>query len=191
MTAMLDAFRRMLMPLSNRISLMVGRAVLKVVNDGGGLQRLQVVVMNDELHDNVERFQNYGLSSVPAGGSQALIVAIGGSRSHLVAVAVDDQDSRPKNLKGGEVMLYDRLGNYVHFKDDGTFEMKAVTAGKIIAPEGLLIDAPWMRCTGDIQDKITSGGKTMSQMRGIFDGHDHKENGPPANTNVPNQLMDG
>lgn len=125
MERVLQAMQDMIRPVRNAVALLVGRAVLAAVNDSGGLQRVQVVMLADEVHDNVERFQNYGLTSAPLSGAEAVALAAGGNRSHLVVVAMDDRRHRPKNLKPGEVMLYDHLGKYIRLAEDGFLEISA------------------------------------------------------------------
>ncbi len=83
-----------------KLRLMVARAVVNLVNDANGLQLLQVSALADETRDGVERAQNYGLTSVPLPGATVVMVAVAGSRDHLMAVAVDDlrcghRDCRP------------------------------------------------------------------------------------------------
>ena len=43
----------------------VARAVLNVVDDEGNMQRVQISLLEDEVIDDVERFQDYGFTSVP------------------------------------------------------------------------------------------------------------------------------
>lgn len=189
----LAAIQQMLQPVKNRMALMISRAVLSSLADGEGLQLVQVKVRgDDDVHDRAERYQNYGLTTVPLAGAECIVVAVGGITSHLAILGIDDRRHRPKNLKAGEVMLYDHLGQYFHFKEDGSWELNAVTAGKIVAPAGLEIDAPFLHCTGEIKDRVATGGKSMSEMRGIFDGHDHGGIEPGAGTTAdPNQAMGG
>ena len=44
----------------NRIRLAIARALIGQVNDGGGLQTLQIGIQADVGRDQVERFQQYG-----------------------------------------------------------------------------------------------------------------------------------
>lgn len=89
-------FSRAIGAISRRLRLMVDRAVVRIVTDSLGRQNLQVQSLADETNDDVERFQNYGVSSVPPVGSEAIVVAVGGRRSGLVAIAVEDKKSRPR-----------------------------------------------------------------------------------------------
>src|SRR3970282_1648324 len=87
---------RLLEPIQRNVRRLIRRAVVHLVNDALGAQRLQVTLLAGELTDGVERMQEYGFSSVPVAGAEAAVLAIGGLRSHLVAIAVDDRRYRPK-----------------------------------------------------------------------------------------------
>jgi phage baseplate assembly protein V len=97
---------KMLRPIKNRISLMVSRAVLVLIDDKTTLQQLQARILGEELLDELERFQQYGFTSVPHPGAEAITLSVGGHRSHTVVINVDDRRYRLKGLKGGEVAIY-------------------------------------------------------------------------------------
>jgi phage baseplate assembly protein V len=107
------AISKLLQPLQRKLSQVVSRAVVRVINDGLKMQELQLTVMADETLDGVERFQNYGFTSHPKAGAEAITLSVGGHRSHSVAVVVDDRRYRLKALQAGEVALYDDLGQKV------------------------------------------------------------------------------
>ena len=60
----------------------------------------------DEVLDRAERFQQYGLTSHPHPGAEALLLAVGGMRQHPIVAAIDDRRYRPTGLEEGEVCLY-------------------------------------------------------------------------------------
>jgi phage baseplate assembly protein V len=93
-----------------RIMGMVARAIVNTVDDGRKLQTLQVELLEGEIQNEVERFQHYGFTSHPKAGAEAIGVAIGGTRGHMVVIAVDDRRFRLVNLEEGEVALYDDIG---------------------------------------------------------------------------------
>lgn len=104
-----------------RIYGMVSRAVLSAVDDSTGIQALQIEGMADELHDGVERMQDYGFTSHPKAGAEATVVFAGGLRSHGLIVALGDRRFRLKDLTEGEVAMYDDQGQVVRLKRDGVF----------------------------------------------------------------------
>lgn len=160
-----------LAPLRRRVMLMVNRAVISLIDDEKSLQQLQATLLSNEVRNKIERFQDYGFSSVPLAGAQGLILCVGGNRDHAVAVSVDDRRYRKANMKAGEVAVYHKDGNFLHFKEDGTIEIKA--------ENGLFIDTPLMGVTGDIMDRTSTGNiLTIQMMRDIYNLHRHGENEP-------------
>jgi len=107
---MIRTINRMLSPVRNRVRLMVGRCVLEVINDSTKAQSVQITGMADEVRDDVERFQNYGFSSVPYAGTEGIAVSVGGNRAHQVIVATEDRARRPTGLAEGDVALYNSNG---------------------------------------------------------------------------------
>lgn len=107
-----------LQPINRKLRQLVSRAVIKLVNDGLKLQELQIVGLSGETLDGVERFQEYGFTSNPKAGAEAITLSVGGNRSHTVIVAVDDRRYRLKGLESGEVALYDDLGQKIVLKRD-------------------------------------------------------------------------
>lgn len=102
-----DQLRRFMAPLTSRVRLMVARGVVKLVDDARKMQSLQVSVQADVVRDKVERFQEYGFTSVPLKDAEAILLAVGGNTAHLVCVAVDDRRYRPTTgLAPGDVGMY-------------------------------------------------------------------------------------
>lgn len=108
------------------LSITVSRGRFVAADDTKKMQEAQIQVFHDEVHDGIERFQQYGHSSVPLppdpNGPQAadvLIGYLGGSRSHPVIIAVDDRRYRPTNQKPGDVGQYHYKGAAAFFTDAG------------------------------------------------------------------------
>ncbi|HBU6155981.1 TPA: phage baseplate assembly protein, partial [Klebsiella variicola] len=106
-------FGRSFAELGRRLRLMVDRALVRIVTDSLGRQNLQVQSLADETNDDVERFQNYGFSSVPPAGSEAIVVAVGGRRGGMVAIAVEDKGSRPRGGEESDVVIYHQEGHII------------------------------------------------------------------------------
>lgn len=115
---------------------MVGRAVLRAINDGTSTQTVQLELLKDELYDGVERFQEYGFTSVPHAGAEAVMVSIGGTRGHGIVIAVDDKRYRIKSLENGEVAIYtdeDQDGGHrIHLKRNKEIELLSDTTASIL-----------------------------------------------------------
>ena len=115
------------------------RATVRKANDKPLMKETDLDVLYSEGRVDTERFQQYGLTTVPlpedkktGKAAEALMVHLGGNRSHSVIVAVDDRRYRLKVLKEGEVALYDDQGQQVHLTRDGIV-MSTVKGKKIVS----------------------------------------------------------
>ncbi len=119
MSGLVGTVQKLLAPLRNRVAGMVARAVVSMVKDTPRMQELQLEVFVGEILADAERFQNYGLTSVPLPptgetAAEAVVLFVGGGRDHPLVIAVDDRRHRLKGLAPGEVSLYDDQGAKVH-----------------------------------------------------------------------------
>ena len=119
----------MMRPIMNQLANMVARAVVSRTTDGGNMQTLQLSVLETETIDGAERFQQYGLSSVPLAGAEAVVIFPGGDHAHPLVIAVDDRRHRPTGLKDGEVALYNDAAVKILLTEDGDCEI-TVAAGR-------------------------------------------------------------
>lgn len=131
---MIALVNRMLAPLHRRVMLMVGRVVIKSVNDGLRMQRLQVVALDGETKDDVERYQNYGFTGVPFEDAEGVMVSVGGSRDHGIVIAVDDRRFRLVGLAPGEVAMYTDEGDSIVMRRGRNINVTAGTKINAIAP---------------------------------------------------------
>ncbi|OHD24777.1 MAG: hypothetical protein A2Y38_07775 [Spirochaetes bacterium GWB1_59_5] len=169
-------------PLARRVRLMVGRAVLTLVDDSLKLQGLQVRLLDGELRSDVERMQEYGFTSHPHPGAEAAVVFVGGSRDHGLVIAVDDRRYRLKALAAGEVAFYDDQGQAVHLKRDKTLHvygsdhlMADVAIDAVVncplvtvnAAAQVTLNTPLVQCTGNL---LVAGGITSSGTYGASGG---------------------
>ncbi|WP_421241674.1 phage baseplate assembly protein V [Aeromonas enteropelogenes] len=167
--------QKLLGPLQRRLRLIADRAIVTLVNDALQRQNLQLKVLADEGADDVERFQNYGHTSVPPAGSEAIVLGIGGARAGLVAIAVEDKSVRPKDLESGDNCLYHLEGHRIILRKDGLLELEAKTV-IINASEKLTMMSPDteiqgpLHVTGPISsdEDVKAGDISLS-------GHDHEE----------------
>lgn len=178
---MSKAFQKALDPLIRRVRLSLGRGIVRLVSDAGGIQKIQLDMRANETRSNLERFQEYGFSSVPLDGAEAAVVFLGGSTDHGIIVAVDDRRYRIKGLQGGEVAIYTDEEDSIILKRNREIH---ITAGTKVR-----IETPLLEVTGDIIDRCDDQPQTIQNMRDIYDEHTHDENGEPGETDPPNQLM--
>lgn len=132
---MIRAMEQLLRPLRTRILNLVARAVVQLVADDGGLQIVQLGVLDTETRDGCERMQEYGLTSRPHPGAEAAVMFVGGRRDHGLVVAVDDRRYRLKSLQEGEVALYTDEGDHVKLSRGRIVEVVAGTRVRVQAPD--------------------------------------------------------
>jgi phage baseplate assembly protein V len=119
------SFDREMAPILRRIDMMLSRGVLRATTDSEGVQTMQMTGLEGEVIDDVERFQSYGVSSVPPPGGDALIGFVSGNRDHGVVLAVNDRTSRPKGIGPGEVVLYNDQNVLLLLDKDGDLRIRA------------------------------------------------------------------
>ncbi|OGP10440.1 MAG: hypothetical protein A2048_01365 [Deltaproteobacteria bacterium GWA2_45_12] len=207
-------FRKILEPLKRRILMSISRAVIETIKDDQGIQSMQASLLADEVQDDMERFQNYGLTSHPPKGSEGIAVFPGGDRSHGLLIVVDNRKYRLKGLQEGEVALYSDEGDYIKLKRGNQIEIvthtltvNATSAVNITTPS-FNVTAPNSNFIGNVgiagglamlnsnggSGDINASGQvsdhtgSMDQMRGIYNGHNHSDP-QGGTTGGPNQSM--
>ncbi|MEW5893387.1 MAG: phage baseplate assembly protein V [Pseudomonadota bacterium] len=138
---------KMLAPLSRRLRLMASRAVLSLISDATGMQIVQVKLLNGEVRDGIERVQNYGFTSVPLPGAEAIFLSLGGDRDHGIVITADDRRYRIKGLQGGEVAIYtdeDKAAgeHRILFKRGKEIHLVAGASSIVMTPTGITITTP-------------------------------------------------
>lgn len=140
---MVTAIRKLTAPLQRRVRLMVSRGIVRLVNDAATMQELQLGLLADETRDSVERAQNYGFSSRPHAGAEAIVVCVGGSRDHSVCIAVDDRRYRVRGLQEGEVAIYTDEGDSIVLKRGREIH---ITSGALVH-----VAAPTVSIVGNVE----------------------------------------
>lgn len=185
--------RAALDPIRRRISMTVSRAVVRLITDSGSRQTLQVEILKGELRDGVERAQNYGFTSHPLAGCDAVIVCGAGAREQAIAVVVDDRRYRI-NLEAGEVAMYDDLGNCVKLLRDkvhvvGMQEVHVEAPTVRVSATTVTIDAETTTINSDVavNGDTTFTGAVTANGKAIDDTHTHSgvQTGG-GNTGTPN-----
>lgn len=170
--------------IANRVRLSIGRAILRAVDDTTKWQSLQVELLEGEVRGNVERGQDYGFTSHPHPGAEGIGLAVGGSRDHVVIVALGDRRFRLRELAAGEVAMYTDEGDKVVLKRGRRIE---VTAGTSVT-----LNTPLTICTGDVDigGSVTVDGRV--DVAGDLTGkgkslphHTHMEQGDGSPTSPP------
>jgi phage baseplate assembly protein V len=131
---------------------------VRLVDDSGAAQRMQVEISAIEMLNNQEVCYHWGFSSCPPVGTQVVMMFTGGDRNRGIVMGSNDPGTRTKGLKPGEWALDDGAGNHIHLKQGGTLEITAATALNIITPTLAVTGA--ITATGD----ITAGQGTSDQV---------------------------
>lgn len=177
--------RAALDPLRRRLSMMASRAVVNLIKDTDSRQTLQVEILEGELRDGVERAQNYGFTSHPLAGCDAVIVCGGGSREQAIAVVVDDRRYRIQ-LQAGEVAMYDDLGNCVKFLRD-MVKVEAVQHLEATAPTTKIVSEVTIEGSLTVNGDVTTTGTVTNNGKNIGSTHTHTGVTPGGGSSgVPN-----
>jgi phage gp45-like len=177
------------------------RVIIKSVVEGV-IKRFSATGRVGEDFTDREYFQHYGYTSRPKPGAEGVIDD--SVRNHIIMVASDDRRYRIA-IEEGEVALYDDQGQVVKLKrgkevhiygcdkltaDVGVETKITCPLVRIVAATKVRLETPLLEVTGEIRDRCDSSGRTMSDMRGIYNGHTHPENNVNGgSTNAPNQGM--
>lgn len=151
------------------------RAALARITTTGGVMTAQLDGLAGETLQEVEVFQQYGLTSVPPAGAMAVVVPLGGVSSHSIVIATEHSQYRLQALEPGEVALYDAEGTSVVLKKGkiiqttcDVFDLTCKTM-KVKATESAEFDTPTLTATQHLiaQGAITgNGGMTISNASG-------------------------
>jgi phage baseplate assembly protein V len=177
--------------LFRKITNLFARGIVKLVNDNFATQTLQASLLADESRDNIENAQPYGFTYHPLSGAECIALFFGGNRDHGSVITVFDKRYRPKNLKSGEVCLYDASGTKILLNNKGEIEITTAKSVKITAPTSQVMGNLEVKgnitATGDITDHSASVPKTMAGMRASYNAHTHPDphGGHTGQTNNP------
>jgi phage baseplate assembly protein V len=98
-----------------------------MLNDTKGIQTVQVTLLDGECAE-LPRHQEYGFTSRPPEGSEAVAAFIGGNRDNGIVISCEHRKYRLKLPDQADVALYDINGNKVHLSpsnDKITVEAKS------------------------------------------------------------------
>ena len=154
---MINQFNRLIAPYLRMIRMTASRGVVKKVNDNKKMQEMQVSILKDELYSDIERFQDYGFTSVPQKDAETLHLSLGGNRDHTVIIKADDRRYRLTNLQNGEVALYTDEGDKIHFQRGKIIEI--FSGNKLVINIENEIDVTTKKTTVNSEDEINTTTK--------------------------------
>lgn len=168
--------RKVMEPIKRGMQMVVARAVVNLINDGGAMQIVQVSMFADEA-DEAEHFQPYGFTSSAPAGSEAVVVCPQGNRDHPIVIVVTDRNTRFAGLATKDAAMYTDNGNRVHVKSaDGSIAVVPSSSGLV----HLGADAA--------ADFVALAAKVDSELAAIkaaYDVHTHTHGVGPGTTAVP------
>lgn len=175
-------------PVGRRIANMLSRGVLSAVSASTKMQTLQLKLLAGEVKDGVEHLEPYGYTSHPQVGAEAVAAFFDGDRSHGVVIVVADRRFRLTGLAPGEVALHDDQGQKIHLTRGGIVIDGAGHQITMTNTTKVRFETAQFECTGEVKDRCDSDGRTMSEMRAIYNGHTHPGDSG-GTTSTPNQGM--
>ncbi|WP_392563198.1 phage baseplate assembly protein (plasmid) [Orbus sturtevantii] len=159
--------------LYRNIKMMIGIGQVVQVNDSGPIQIAQYQTAL-ESKDNTPRIAEFGFSSSLPADSDVVMVFIGGDRTNGIIVASNHKESRYKDLKQGETVIYNQWGDHIILSKSGITVQANSKPVKIVTTATVEIDAPLLTVTGQVIDNTAGGNtETISQLRDRFNRHTH------------------
>ena len=178
--AMIADLRHRISRVSHDVKMLHMPVKITATDDTGPVHLAQVRGFPPEVIDNMRVEQIYGLASHATPGTDAVAVFASGDRSNGVIIATGNQKYRLRNLKPGEVALYDNAGNIVKLAAGGNIEITCPTKVRVVTPR--------LEVTGDIIDHCDEQDHTDADMRTIYNSHTHRGVQPGSgNSGIPNQ----
>lgn len=169
---MTDLYRRVLM--------MLGVGKVTALSDGGKVQKIQYQAPL-EVRGNTPRMAEFGFSSGLPVGSDVVLAFLGGDRSNAIVIATNNQSYRHTGLNPGETVIYNQWGMFVKLTETGIeieaknqpVTVKNATLVTVTATEGIRLNTPSLRVSGDIIDNCDSQSATLKQLREAHNQHGH------------------
>lgn len=172
----MDVIRKILA----RLDGMVARAVISRVNDALKTQRLQLTVLDDDdVADNVEHMQPYGVSFTPPEGAECIALAVAGARDHTIAICANAPGKRPTGGAAKTGGLYTEGQWRVFIDADGVVHVGA-EAGESEIARADYVDA-----------RVSAIQAKLDAFIGLYNSHTHPVSGSaadPTTMSVPAPL---
>ncbi|HDR8930431.1 TPA: phage baseplate assembly protein [Burkholderia vietnamiensis] len=153
---------------------MMARGTITLVDDSKTVQTMQVRVNGLELIPDLPRFAEFGFTSNPPSGTQAVIASKNGDRNDGIVIATSNAKYRLVGLSTGEVAIHDDKGQSVYLSASGIVVNGGGNPITLTNTPKVRAETARFECTGDIVDNCDTTGRSMAGDRVIFDGHNHQ-----------------
>jgi phage gp45-like len=148
---------------------------------------VQLSGLAGEEKTQVELFMPMGMSVYPSGNEDLILLQVGGSRSHLVALFADNPALRITDLKAGEFGHRDTNGQQIVFRQDhleitSPLKMQITVTGEVRGQASAWNLTGDLNVTGNItaSGDVKDGTRTMADDRNLFyNVHTHPHDGAP------------
>ena len=124
----------------NRLNNLIRLGIVRYITNGQS-QKVQVVTAAGEVLNNVIFLEPYGFTAKPTGDSETLVFNVQGNVNNRVVLNIGNRRLRFKELKDGEVALYDNAGSLVHLQNGGKMQIKSTNQITVKAAQ-ILLDGP-------------------------------------------------
>jgi phage baseplate assembly protein V len=178
--------------LGRRILLLMARGAIALVDDTKAVQTLQVRLNALELIPDVPRYAEYGFTSNPPAGTQALVAFKNGDRNDGFVIATSNAKYRMTSLASGEVAIHDDNGQSVYLSASGIIVNGGGNPITFTNAPEVIADTPLLKCKGDILDNYETNTRTVAGMRQVANSHTHpilniQTGGSNISTQTPTQ----
>jgi len=120
---------------------MILKSLIQAVDDSTKLQLVKASLLADEDQEDIERVQEYGMTSNPPLESEAIVVQCAGASDNLVCLKVDSAAHRVRDLSTGEVCIYSQHGQTIKLNTAGETVFNGGDIGVAREGHAVTIDA--------------------------------------------------
>lgn len=146
------------------IANLLARAVVQLVDDTPKMQVLQIGCLTDETIPAVERFSEFGWTSVPKKGAEVLVGFLAPGRDHPIVFVVADRRYRLQGLAEGDVAMHNEHGDSIIMRANRDIEVTSASKVKATAPDvevvastKVLLTTPLCEISGNLLVKGSTG----------------------------------
>lgn len=144
---------------------------------------LKIEAFADEAIEDVDYFQHYGFASSCPEDSEAIVIFIGGDRSHPAVIATGNNKHRPV-LGSDEVAIYHRNGSIIRINNNGITISSKDKEGKALP---VTVNCSQLEVSGDLKVKgnisFGSANTNLEDFKTKYNTHIHEAGKPPPQEN--------